>query len=117
MGDDDAGEAGGAQGTFEPLDAFEVEVVGGLVEQQDVGLGDHGLGDGEALAPAAAEGVGVGVHADGGVGTVVGEAGAAEGLAEALLVLVLSGTPARFRAASRTLRTVSPWAYSEICLT
>jgi len=88
VGDDDAGEAGGTKGLFEPLDSFEVEMIGGLVEEEDVGLGDHGLGNGEALAPAAGEGGSVGIHADGGVRAVVGESGAAERFAETLLALV-----------------------------
>jgi hypothetical protein len=88
VGDDDAGESSAAENGFEPLDAFEVEVVGGLVEEEDVGLGDHGLGDGEALAPAAGETGGVGVHADRGVRAVVREPCAAEGFAEALLALI-----------------------------
>ncbi len=94
MGDDDAGEPRAAENGFEPLDAFQVEVVGGLVEEEDIGLGDHGLGDGETLAPTAGETGGVGVHADRGIGSIVGEPGAAEGFAETLLALVGGDTGA-----------------------
>ncbi len=74
VADHDAGERGGGEELFEPLDAFEIQVVGGLIEEQHVGrLGDL-AGDGEAALPAAGEGFG----AHGGVG----EAGAAEGLAD-----------------------------------
>ena len=40
---------------FQPADAFEVEVVGGFVEEEDVGLAAaacQGAGDGQTLAPA-----------------------------------------------------------------
>ncbi len=72
--DHDAGEGGGLEGLFEPRDAGEVKVVGGLVEEEDVGGGDDGFGDGEALAPASGEG--------GGLGGGFGEADAAAGFAE-----------------------------------
>ncbi len=40
---------------FEPQGAFEVEIVGGLVEQQDVRLGEQRRGERDAHAPAAGE--------------------------------------------------------------
>ena len=40
---------------FKPLDAFDVEVVGGLVKQEDVGLLQQELGQFDAHAPTAAE--------------------------------------------------------------
>ena len=74
VADHDAGEGGGGEELFEPLDAFEIQVVGGLIEEEHVGrLGDL-AGDGEAALPAAGEGFG----AHGGIG----EAGASEGLAD-----------------------------------
>jgi hypothetical protein len=73
--DHDAGEGGLVEQGFKPGDAGEVEVVGGLVEEKNVGVGDDGLGDGEALAPAAGE--------EGGFGREGGEADAAGGLAQA----------------------------------
>jgi hypothetical protein len=79
VADQDAGEGGGGQGLFEPGDAGEVEMVGGLVQQQDVGAGHHGLGDGEALAPASAEGRGLGGD--------VGEADASAGFAQTAFAL------------------------------
>lgn len=55
MGDcqDGAGVAG--QVRFEPLDALGVEVVGGLVEQQQVGLGQQQLAQRDAAPLAAGE--------------------------------------------------------------
>ena len=88
MRDHDAGKPRAAEHAFEPLNAFEIEMIGRLVEQQHIGLGDHGLGDGQPLAPAAREACGFGIHADGGVGPIVGKAGAAQGLAQPLLALV-----------------------------
>jgi hypothetical protein len=62
--DGDDGEGLGGKEFLEPENAGEVQVVGGFVEQKDVRLGDEGLGDGQALAPAAGElrrlGVGMG---------------------------------------------------------
>ena len=70
----DGGEGGGGKELFEPFNSGEVEVVGGLVEEHDVRLDDHGLDDGEALAPATGEG--------GCLGVEVGKAGAAGEFAE-----------------------------------
>ena len=58
VADDDAGEGGVGEELFEPGDAFEIEVVGGLVEEEQVGLADEFAGDGEAALPAAGEGFG-----------------------------------------------------------
>ena len=57
VGDDEAGAAGHQRGQRlldEPF-VFRVEVAGGFVEDQDVGIGEHGAGDGDALALAAGE--------------------------------------------------------------
>ena len=43
------------QQLFQPLDGVEVEVVGGLIEQQYVGLGHQRLGQGDTLARAAGQ--------------------------------------------------------------
>ena len=43
------------QGDVERVDGFEVEVVGGLVEDQDVGLGEHELAEEQAGRFAAGE--------------------------------------------------------------
>ncbi len=75
VGDDDAGEVGLLEKLFEPLDSGEVEVVGGFVEEKNVGRGDQGFGDGEALTPASGERLGFGLE--------VLEAGAAEGFVQA----------------------------------
>jgi len=88
VGDDDEGEIRGLEQGFEPLNAFEVEVVGGLVEEEDVGVDDEGFRDGETLAPTAAEAGGVSIHAGAGGGCGIGKAGAAEGFAETLLAFV-----------------------------
>ena len=60
-------------------------MIGGLIEEQDVGLGDEGFGNGEAFEPAAAEAGGLAVHAGRAGGIVFSKAGAAESLAKALL--------------------------------
>ena len=58
--------AGAEQELFEPADRVDVEVVGRLVEQQDVGVADQGLGQQDAPLHARGEihepGVGVQVH-------------------------------------------------------
>src|SRR5262249_61513531 len=56
-------------------------MVGGLVEEEDVGVGGELACDGEAASPSAGERLG----GDGGVG--VGEAGAPEGLVGAGIAL------------------------------
>ena len=75
MAYDDAGELRGGEQLFEPADAFEIQVIGGLVKEQHVGRLSDLAGDGEAPLPAA--GKGVCAH------TGVGEAGASQGLADA----------------------------------
>ena len=40
---------------FQPVAGFEVKVIGGLVEQQQVGLFEQQLGQGNAHLPAAGE--------------------------------------------------------------
>ena len=58
MGGDEVAEVRVAQQPFEPDDAGQVEVVGRLVHEQEVGLTGEFAGEGEPLAPAAGEGVG-----------------------------------------------------------
>ena len=58
VGGDEVAERGGPQQPFQPDDARQVEVVGRLVEQQQVGPADQLAGQGQPLAPAAGEGVG-----------------------------------------------------------
>ena len=53
-GDDRAGEVD--QGAFHDLDAGEVEVVGGFVEDQDLGAGEEAAGEGDAGFLATGEG-------------------------------------------------------------
>ena len=55
MGDDDEGALELPQIALEPLDRGDVEVVGGLVEQQHVGLGEERLGEQDAQPEAARE--------------------------------------------------------------
>ena len=59
VADHQARRARARRAALEPEDAFEVEVVGGLVEQQEVGRGGQLAGDGQALLPAAGERVDV----------------------------------------------------------
>ena len=44
---------------LEPLDAFQVEVIGRLVEQQKVGLTQQGFGDGQTLLPPSRQTVNI----------------------------------------------------------
>ena len=53
VADDEDGVGVVAQIVLEPQRAFEVEIVGGLVEQQQVGLGEQHGGERHAHAPAA----------------------------------------------------------------
>ena len=55
MADDDAGERSVLQDGFKPLNSGEIEVVGRLVEQEEIrGLRQRGC-DGEAFFPSAGE--------------------------------------------------------------
>ena len=63
VSDDDEGKTGSTEQAFQPFDAVKVEVVGGLVEEKHLRIGDKGFGDGESLAPAAAQARGFTVHA------------------------------------------------------
>jgi hypothetical protein len=69
----DDGAGVGFQRVFEPVDALDVEVVGRLVEQQDVGLLEEEARQGRPHAPAARKG------AEGAVQLVGVEAEAGEG--------------------------------------
>ena len=62
MADGDGGKRGRGEQLFQPLDAGQVQVIGGLVEQHDFGVSDQGLGDGQPLAPAAGECGGLGIQ-------------------------------------------------------
>ena len=48
---------------FQPLDPGQIQVIGGLVQQQHIGLADQGFGDGQALAPSAGQRCRFGVEA------------------------------------------------------
>ncbi len=49
------GEGGRAQQFFQPLDSGQVQMVGRLIQQHHLRLDDHGLGNGQPLAPSAGE--------------------------------------------------------------
>ncbi len=53
VGDDQGGRGVFLQPRLEPESAFQVEVVGRFVQQQHVGLGEQGGGEGDAHAPAS----------------------------------------------------------------
>ena len=59
VGDEDVTEGVGAEVLLEPVAAFEVEVVGGLVEEEEIWFGEEELGEGDAHLPAAGELIGV----------------------------------------------------------
>src|ERR1019366_2921792 len=50
---DDAGERRSLKQLFEPCDSGKIEMVGGLVEQKDVGMLHQSFDDCETLLPAA----------------------------------------------------------------
>ena len=58
VGDEQDGALGFLQGEVEGVAGFEVEVVGGLVEYEDVGLLQHELAEEEAGGLAAGERIG-----------------------------------------------------------
>ena len=64
MGDEDQRAAVAEQEVLQPADRLDVEVVGRLVEQEDVGLGDEGPGQQHAPLHPRGEGLepGVGVE-------------------------------------------------------
>ena len=53
--DEDVGVGVVVEIVFEPVAGFEVEVVGGLVEEQEAGLLEQQFGQGDAHLPAAGE--------------------------------------------------------------
>ena len=55
MGDQHQGTAEARQVALQPLDAVGIEVVGGLIEQQHIGVGHQGRGQGEPFAVSARE--------------------------------------------------------------
>ena len=59
VGDEEDGAFVLLDGLVEGVDAFEVEVVGGLVEDEDVGLLQHDLAEEQAGGFASGEGVGL----------------------------------------------------------
>src|SRR5205823_4887592 len=63
VGDDDQGAAAGPQMAGQPRNALDVEVVGGLVQDDQVLFGDEEFGQGDAAALAAGEGADDGVQA------------------------------------------------------
>ncbi len=70
MRDHDECEIRRIEQAFKPLDAFEVKMIGWFVEEQNIRLDDQGLSNRQSLAPTAAEGGRIGIHA--GTGRVWG---------------------------------------------
>ena len=52
VADHDAGERCGIEQAFQPLDAAQIQMIGGLIQQQNIGLLHQRLGNRQALAPA-----------------------------------------------------------------
>ena len=94
---------------FEPRDAGEVEVVGGLVEQQDVGCVTMASAMARRLRQPPERRRGLGGRA---TGSRCGRRFRAGGLRARR-----QARPARSMAASRTSRTVMPGAKVDSCLT
>ncbi len=57
VGDDQAGAGPSSQEAFQPLQHLQIEVVGRLVEEEQIRVGEEGLGEGNAGLLAAAEAV------------------------------------------------------------
>ena len=56
MGDDDGGASGQAgEVTLQPSDINDIEMVGWLIEQEDIGLEQHGTGESQLHLPATRE--------------------------------------------------------------
>jgi hypothetical protein len=55
VGDEEEGARVGPQPLFEPEDGVQIQMVGGLVQEQQVGAAHEGLGQVEAHAPPAGE--------------------------------------------------------------
>ena len=52
VGDDDGCAGGGLEVVLEPLDVLDIQVVGGLVKQQNIGVFEDGTGKGELHFPS-----------------------------------------------------------------
>ena len=85
VSDDDEGKARGPKQAFQPFDAVKIKMVRGLVEEEDLGIGDEGFGDGKPLAPAAAQACGLTVHAGIAGSVAFCKAGPAKRFAQPLL--------------------------------
>jgi hypothetical protein len=72
---DHAGECGLPQQLFKPLDSLQVEMVGGFIQQQNIGRLNQRLDDRQPLLPASGKGRGFGVE--------VFKTGAAQGFRKA----------------------------------
>ena len=55
MGDEHQGAAESIQPALQPLDPIGIEMVGGLIQQQHIGLGYQGSGQGDTAAIATGE--------------------------------------------------------------
>ena len=56
MGDDDAGDGGQmSQVVLQPGHVSDIKMIGGLIQQQDVGIPEHGSGKGQLHLPASAQ--------------------------------------------------------------
>ena len=54
MGDDDAGDRGQVgEVVLQPSDVGDVQVIGGLIEEQDVGVPEHGSCQGKLHLPTS----------------------------------------------------------------
>lgn len=89
VADDEGGEGWVCEDFFEPEDAVDVEVIGGFVHEEEIGIGGESGDDGEAFSPAAGEFFGCEIW--------VGEFCAIEGLggAEVALVVIEMGIGCR----------------------
>lgn len=56
VGNHDGSARGGAEVVLQPGDVLDIKMVGGLVEQKDVGFLEHGTGKGKLHLPATREG-------------------------------------------------------------
>ena len=113
VSDHDKSKTGGAQQAFQPFDAVKIEVVRGLVEEKDLGFGHKRFGDGQPLAPAAAQARSFTIHAGIAVSVVLVKP-ARPSVSRSRCSRAKRERAARSSAASITWRTVIPGAKSEI---
>ena len=82
VGDDDGSARGGGEVVLEPCDVLDIHVVGGLVEEEDIGLLENGTGERQLHLPTSGKGT------DGALDLLVIKVELDKGVADLLVGLV-----------------------------